>query len=286
MKKVEARQGCIYLLTNLVNGKRYVGQTRRRNVSQRWDDHIKNALDRGCMLPLCCAIRKAYKRDGNLRSFSAEELWNGDVTKLNEKETYYVEKYHSFIEDTKIGGYNLTRGGNAGTRFSELARKNMSKAALRRFENPVERLNLSKIHTARWKDPAVRVAAGNSIKAAHSADPMYRERLRSSHIGLHPSKVAKRNQRAATRRRQASEKPWFTDETRKTLANKARAQWAAKHEVMVASLQNRKPLSKAVKAVLSEKAFAQHAKTTFEEKSRIACKSVATKRAKRLEALR
>jgi group I intron endonuclease len=49
--------GIIYLLTNTVNGKIYVGQTKRR-LDQRWRGHVSKAKHTKELAPIVCAIRK------------------------------------------------------------------------------------------------------------------------------------------------------------------------------------------------------------------------------------
>ena len=108
-------QGCIYLLTNLTNGGRYVGQhVNVLTVERRWNNHVKDAFSKGgtSIYPLHRAIRKMWKRDGCLKSFTAEVIWTGSVELLHEKEVRYIKKFHTYIRDPLcVVGYNLTLGG-------------------------------------------------------------------------------------------------------------------------------------------------------------------------------
>ena len=54
--------GVVYLITNTVNGKVYVGQT-INGLSKRWKGH-KNDVRNGSQNPLHRAIRKYGERDG------------------------------------------------------------------------------------------------------------------------------------------------------------------------------------------------------------------------------
>ena len=49
-----------------------------------------------------------------------EVLEECEEEELDEKEIYYIEKYHSYIED---GGYNLTRGGSGSRKFTQQERR-------------------------------------------------------------------------------------------------------------------------------------------------------------------
>lgn len=92
-------QGIIYLITNIVNDKKYVGQTRQQ-LNKRWLAHITESKvysDR----PLYRAINK-YGLD-NFKIRILEEC-NADL--LNEREVWWIDFYNSYH-----GGYNATTGG-------------------------------------------------------------------------------------------------------------------------------------------------------------------------------
>jgi len=90
-------KGFIYKITNKVNGKSYIGQT-RNSVEFRWRQHKNNKSG----YALHYAIRK-YGAD----NFEVETLEECDVSKLDEREIYYIDKYNTFTN-----GYNLNKGGD------------------------------------------------------------------------------------------------------------------------------------------------------------------------------
>lgn len=92
--------GCVYIATNRINGKCYVGQT--VNLKVRKKCH-RDAVVKGSMLAFHCAIRKY-----GFAAFDWERLYRGkDVKTL-----YYWERYYIKMLKTKApNGYNLTDGG-------------------------------------------------------------------------------------------------------------------------------------------------------------------------------
>ena len=92
----------IYLITNLVNGKQYVGQS--IGIAHRWIEH-KNSKEN---YPISKAIRK-YGKD----NFKFEIIENCLPKDLDEKEKYYIKKYNTITPN----GYNITYGGNQGLKY-------------------------------------------------------------------------------------------------------------------------------------------------------------------------
>ena len=113
IKQPSEPRGCIYLLTNLTNGGKYVGQDQTSDPeNHRWKQHKKDALAGRSTYPLHRAMRKAHDRDKCWKGFKFEIIWHGPVSRLNWKETYYIKKLHTYIRDPLcIVGYNLTLGG-------------------------------------------------------------------------------------------------------------------------------------------------------------------------------
>lgn len=95
--------GYIYKITNVVNGKVYIGQT-RRTIRVRFSDHITKAVDKGSCsynTHLGRAIRK-YGTD----AFTVEEVEQCGDEALNDRETFWIQHY-----DSVRNGYNMTYGG-------------------------------------------------------------------------------------------------------------------------------------------------------------------------------
>lgn len=96
---ITLEQGIIYLITNTVNDKKYVGQTRQQ-LNKRWLAHITESRiysDR----PLYRAINKY-----GLDNFKIRILEECNVNVLNEREIWWID----FL-DSYRNGYNATTGG-------------------------------------------------------------------------------------------------------------------------------------------------------------------------------
>ena len=73
--------GYIYLITNNVNGNKYVGKT-ELSIEERWGQHIKDSKKEKCEIrPLYRAIRKY-----GVENFSIKEIDTGQGEELNNKE--------------------------------------------------------------------------------------------------------------------------------------------------------------------------------------------------------
>lgn len=99
------RYGSIYKITCLRNNKIYIGQTVQNPPIKRWIEHYQEAYNENNQLFLYRAIRKC-----GIENFTFQILeQNIKLTDLNFKESYYINKYSSNINEY---GYNLTRGGH------------------------------------------------------------------------------------------------------------------------------------------------------------------------------
>lgn len=109
----------IYKITNLINGKCYIGQS--VNIKQRWRDHRSRAISKGSEGFESYFYRSIRKY--GLENFSFEILEECPKEQLNEKEQFYIAKYHSNQESF---GYNLTEGGDSvGGKAKKLSDKEL-----------------------------------------------------------------------------------------------------------------------------------------------------------------
>lgn len=121
----------IYMYTNRVNGKKYVGKS--TNIEARQGKHRRNAKD-GRESYFYRAIRKY-----GLEQFDFEVLEECPEEELNEREKHYIELYNTLYP----GGYNLTEGGTGGDQY-----KNRTEA-----QNRETRIKMSQSHKGKKHSP-------------------------------------------------------------------------------------------------------------------------------------
>ena len=99
--------GYIYCITNLVNGKQYVGKT-TYSVTKRFKEHCKDSSKRrNEKRPLYDAMNKY-----GIENFVVEQLCECDNEELSSYEIQYIEKLNTYHT-----GYNVTKGGDGKILF-------------------------------------------------------------------------------------------------------------------------------------------------------------------------
>lgn len=102
--------GTIYSITNLLNNKKYIGQTSKK-PEDRWKEHIYRGTSNKWYRT--SAITKAIHKYG-ANNFKFEVIEKTDNSLLNEREEYWIKYYNTFYN-----GYNSTQGGqlNGGYKY-------------------------------------------------------------------------------------------------------------------------------------------------------------------------
>lgn len=101
----------IYLVTNKINNKKYIGITSRR-IAQRWYEHRREDSN-------CIALKGAINKYGE-NNFTIEKVFSSfDKELAYEKECYYIKEFNTL----QPHGYNLTEGGKDGSLSEETKAK-------------------------------------------------------------------------------------------------------------------------------------------------------------------
>lgn len=106
---MEQQIGTIYKITNIINGKVYIGQT-KQGYLDRWCQHKSHARTGRSKHKLANAIRKYGEEN-----FKVEAIEECPYEQLNEREVYWIKYYNSIKE-----GYNIKTGGQEYSLYYEL----------------------------------------------------------------------------------------------------------------------------------------------------------------------
>lgn len=148
--------GTVYKITNKINGKCYIGQT-KGSLEDRWKGHC-DAARRGANIYFARAIRKYGSTN-----FSVEALARVPIVHLGLAEKIFIIDYGSYEN-----GYNSTPGGEGwalGMHHSEKSKRKISEAH--------KGIKLSDEHRSRIAE----VTKGNKSALGHRLSEEARKRL-------------------------------------------------------------------------------------------------------------
>jgi group I intron endonuclease len=95
----------IYIITNKINNKCYIGQS--EDIKKRWREHKRHfKLKKNNNI----VLYKAFRKYG-LKNFKFDVIKECTIDELSELEIFYIQKYNSCIYLENSNGYNMTFGG-------------------------------------------------------------------------------------------------------------------------------------------------------------------------------
>lgn len=98
--------GIIYIISNSINNKVYIGQT-IQSLKDRWIEHCRKSCSNN---EANMHIKRAILKYGK-ENFTIKELERCKIDQLDEREIYYISLYDSYNN-----GYNNTKGGKSGAK--------------------------------------------------------------------------------------------------------------------------------------------------------------------------
>lgn len=127
--------GCIYMYKCLINGKCYVGQTRRSLKERIWQ-HARSATT-GKQTRFYHAIRK-YGIENFIVGILEDGISNHE---LDSREVFYIDKYNTYTN-----GYNATPGGQFQGEFTEERRRKIGEKSKGRKLSDEAKVKISATH--------------------------------------------------------------------------------------------------------------------------------------------
>lgn len=132
----------IYLITNLINGKQYVGKTQRGYLI-RFKQHCE-AYNNGNRTYISRAINKYGKEN-----FKVELIKQVEDDSWEYWENYYIKYYNTHYT---VGGYNITWGGDCNPMDIPVARQHhLEICQSEEFREKQRKLSTGKLHSEKTK---------------------------------------------------------------------------------------------------------------------------------------
>jgi group I intron endonuclease len=147
----------IYLITNLINDKQYVGQT-IQSLEKRWQRHCWKCTSNNSM-PVCRAIAKYGKENFKIKILT----YCLSLDELNEKELFYANTLNTWSPN----GYNLKAGNGTGSMSQEIKDK-IGKANTGSKRTLEARQNMSNAHKGKVLPPEQRKKISNANKGSNN----------------------------------------------------------------------------------------------------------------------
>ena len=108
----------IYKITNLINGKIYIGKT-TYTIKCRWQQHVSASKTNPDKQDYNYLLHKAIRKYGE-NNFSVETLEEvPEGQNLSSREIYWIDFYKSCVLEEENNGYNMTYGGEGVSKINK-----------------------------------------------------------------------------------------------------------------------------------------------------------------------
>ncbi len=219
--------GSIYKITNTLNGKSYIGQTRHDAVKTRIRDHLRGKGSQ----PVKDAIEK-YGQD----AFTFEILHDGIIPEfLDDLEKEVIAKFNTVSPH----GYNLTEGGEGGS-HCEITRQKLSEINKGKKHSEETKRKLSEAHQGQIPWNKGKTHSEEAKRKMSENNPMKRPEVRRKLSEANKGK--KRSPLSEEQRRKLSEA-----NKGKVLSAETRRKISKANKGRVLSAETRRKISKAQK---------------------------------------
>ena len=184
--------GCIYLITCLINNKKYIGQHYRQEPSHRWKEHLSSAKNGSPYL-----IHNAIRLYGE-NNFKIEVLCMCPLDSLGRLEEYFAEQHGSYIWDPEPG-YNMVWCGEhfwRGMKHTEDTRKIMREKKLALPQEELQALG-NRLQTPEARERALEARLTPEVRAKQSlaaSNPSDETRKKKSDAAKNMSSEARARQ--------------------------------------------------------------------------------------------
>ncbi len=171
--------GIIYKITNLINGKSYIGQTRNERPHRRIQCHFRKQKAKDLVYLACLKYGK--------ENLKAEIICSSlNATNLNDLERILVEQETSLVPN----GYNMKTGGNQGGGYSPELSEEVSQKVKEWYQandHPFKGKKFSESHRANLSK--VRKGFTSEARQAARAKQGIQRRIKLKAIHLTTQKV-------------------------------------------------------------------------------------------------